>query len=233
MRYTKDHCFEDLKRRILATDLAPGLDLDEVGLTETYGISRTPLREVLQRLAGEGYIRLEANRGAKVASLDVAALRMFFQTAPLIYANMARLAAENRETDELDALKAAQGTFRAATTAGDASEAALSNHSFHEIIGQMARNPYLMAALDRLQIDHARMSLTFYQPASQEDTTLIATAADQHDAMIAAIETRDAALAVDLTLQHWDLSRNRLERFVRPDPLPVDVISMKEQKDAV
>ncbi|MEL6221002.1 MAG: GntR family transcriptional regulator, partial [Pseudomonadota bacterium] len=64
----KETCFADLKRRILITDLAPGEDLDEATLSERYGISRTPLREVLQRLAGDGYVHLAANRGAKVAS---------------------------------------------------------------------------------------------------------------------------------------------------------------------
>ncbi|MEM1303052.1 MAG: GntR family transcriptional regulator, partial [Pseudomonadota bacterium] len=60
--HTKDTCLDDLKRRILALDLAPGAALDEAGLTQTYGMSRTPLREVLQRLAGAGFIMLEDNR---------------------------------------------------------------------------------------------------------------------------------------------------------------------------
>jgi hypothetical protein len=51
--------------------------------------------------------------------------------------------------------------------------------------------------------------------------------------MICAIEAREPALAIDLTLQHWDLSKDRLERFVTPDPLPLDVISLKERRNAV
>jgi DNA-binding GntR family transcriptional regulator len=51
--------------------------------------------------------------------------------------------------------------------------------------------------------------------------------------MIAAIEKGEAGLVVDLTLQHWDLSRDRMERFVRPDPLPLDVIDFAEKKNAV
>lgn len=230
---SKEDCLADLKNRILSTELAPGSDLDEVSLSEVYGISRTPLREVLQRLAGDGYIRLHANRGAKVASMDLSVMRTFFQTAPMIYANIARLAAENRRTAELDALKAAQRDFAAATGAGDATAAALCNHRFHEIIGEMAHNPYLGAALARLLIDHSRMSQTFYRPASAAEAALIRKAVAQHDAMISAIEAREPALAIDLTLQHWDLSRDRMERFVRPDPLPVDVVSLKERRHGV
>jgi len=51
--------------------------------------------------------------------------------------------------------------------------------------------------------------------------------------MISAIEACEGALAIELTLQHWDLSRDHMERFVRPDPLPVDVVSLKDHQNAV
>jgi len=158
---------------------------------------------------------------------------VFFQTAPMIYANIARLAAENRTAEQIATLKEAQLAFAAAARDGNARASALCNHRFHEVIGQMAHNPYLTAALDRLLIDHSRMSQTFYRPESVKEIALIAKAVEQHDGMIAAIEARDPGLATDLTLQHWDLSRDRLERFVRPDPLPVDVVAAKEDSHAV
>ena len=58
-------------------------------------------------------------------------------------------------------------------------------------------------------------------------------AIDQHDAMIVAIEKQEPAVALDLTIDHWNLSRDRLERFVTPDPLPLDVIAMKDRKHAL
>lgn len=232
-RFSKEDCLADLRRRILSTDLAPGEDLDEAGLSEHYGMSRTPLREVLQRLQGEGYVDMTQNRGAKVASMDIGVLRTFFQTAPMVYANIARLAAENRTGAQLDQLKAAQTDFARAAKSAQPGVAALANHRFHAIIGEMAQNPYLVASLARLQIDHTRMSQTFYRPAAPAETLLVLTAIEQHDAMIAAIEGREGALAIDLTLQHWDLSRDRMERFVRPDPLPVDVVSLKDRRNAV
>ncbi len=232
-RFSKSDCLEDLRRRILSTELEPGTDLDEAGLSQHYEMSRTPLREVLQRLQGEGFVVMSENRGAKVASMDIAVLRTFFQTAPMIYANIARLACENRTGRQIDALKTAQLTFTKAAKASNAAAAALANHQFHAIIGEMAHNTYLVASLARLQIDHTRMSQTFYRPAAPSEAMLVLKAIEQHDAMIAAIEAREGALAIDLTLQHWDLSRDRMERFVRPDPLPVDVISFKDHTNAL
>ncbi|MDC3205168.1 GntR family transcriptional regulator [Paracoccaceae bacterium] len=231
--FTKSECLNDLRRRILSTDLSPGHDLDESGLSEYYSMSRTPLREVLQRLQGEGYVVMSENRGAKVASMDIDVLRTFFQTAPMVYANIARLACENRTPAELHDLKHAQMNFTKAVKSSDAAEAALANHKFHAIVGSMAANTYLMASLARLQIDHTRMSQTFYRPSAPAEAMLVLKAIEQHDAMIAAIEAGEGALVIDLTLQHWDLSRDRMERYVRPDPLPVDIISLKDQRDAI
>ena len=232
-RFSKSDCLDDLRRRILSTELEPGIDLDEAKLSQYYEMSRTPLREVLQRLQGEGFVVMSENRGAKVASMDIAVLRTFFQTAPMIYANIARLACENRIGRQIDTLKTAQLTFAKAAKSSDAAAAALANHQFHAIIGDMAHNTYLFASLARLQIDHTRMSQTFYRPAAPSEAMLVLKAIEQHDAMIAAIEAREGALAIDLTLQHWDLSRDRMERFVRPDPLPVDVISFKDHFNAI
>jgi DNA-binding GntR family transcriptional regulator len=218
----KSACAEDLRAAILTRAIPPGSDLDESELAERYGLSRTPLREVLQMLSGEGYIALQPNRGARVSSMDLSVMRAFFRTAPLIYATSARLAAENRTAAQLDRLKAAQRVFRKAIQSANGAEAALNNHRFHAMIGEMAENAYLTPSLNRLLIDHTRLGQTFYHPESATERMLVLKAADQHDAMIAAIEARKADEASDLTLRHWDLSRDRMARYVQPDPLPLD-----------
>ena len=220
---TKTETAEILKQRILSMEIAPGQLLDEVELAETFGMSRTPLREVIQRLAGEGYLVVEQNRGAKVAPMDFATMRQFFQAAPMIYASVARLAAENATAREVAALKDIQVAYRRSISEKSIRDTAMQNHRFHEQIGVMAASPYLMPSLNRLLIDHTRISQTFYRVRAREDTTRIATAADQHDAMIDAFERHAAAEAVELTLAHWSLSRDRLEQYVSPDPLPFEL----------
>lgn len=229
----KQDCLADLRHRILTMEIAPGADLDETALAQLYELSRTPLREVLQRLAGEGYVALAENRGAKVASMDLGVMRTFFQTAPLIYSAVARLAAQNRTAGQLAELRAVQARFSKAVAASDAATMALENHRFHELFGEMAANEYLMPSLRRLLIDHTRLGQMFYRPASTAETLAVRKASQQHDAMIAALERVETGVLVDLTLQHWDLSRDRIERFVRPDPLPLDVVDIAERENAV
>ena len=67
----KQFCQNDLINRILALEIAPGSMLDEIAIAKHYDLSRTPLREVFQKLSGEGYIVLEENRGAMVSSMDL------------------------------------------------------------------------------------------------------------------------------------------------------------------
>jgi len=230
----KSTCISTLKRRILSMEIAPGQLLDETALSKEFGISRTPLREAIQRLVGEGYLSSQENRGAKVASMDISTMRHFFQAAPMIYASIARLAAEQATTAQLDKLKSVQQSYRTSIATGHAQETAMHNYRFHLVIGEMAASPYLMPSLDRLLIDHTRIGRVFYQSNNPSDQQRILRAADQHDQMIEAVAQNQAAQAVQLTLEHWELSRHQMEQFVTPDPLPFELgEDYRESKNAV
>ena len=226
----KRSCYDSLRQKVLTLELAPGVMLDETALAIEHGLSRTPLREVLQLLAGEGYLSLEANRGASVSSMDMTVMRNFFQTAPMIYAAVNRLAAENASADQIVTLKDAQLHISQSVKSDDPSQAAICNHQFHEVIGEMAGNPYLMPSLKRLLIDHTRMGQRFYTAHTAAGRDRVETAMRQHDEIIAAIEDRTPARAVELALDHWELSRGEIERYVHPDPLPFDIADHQSGK---
>jgi len=217
----KQRLHEALVSQILTMELEPGSDLDEVELADRFGLSRTPLREVFFQLAGDGYVELRKNRGARVSDFNTKTLRNFFLTAPLVYGAVSRLAAMNASPTQIAELKAAQNRFRKSLRSGSTADRAMSNNRYHALIGEMADNPYLTPSLNRLLIDHARISMTFYRPTNEEMTRNTALAADQHDALIEAIEARDEDSAEAITIEHWNLSRNQIELFVMPDALSV------------
>ncbi len=221
---SKERLYSDLKRKILTLVLDPGAHLDEMSLSAEYGISRTPLREVFRRLAGEGYIQIQDNRGTIVSPMSHKSLRDFFQTAPLVYASIARLAAQNATQAQLDALKEVQKNFRKAIKTSSVEDLVFWNDRFHYEMGVMADNQYLMPSLQRLLIDHARIGQTFWRARDRAMQKRIGEAADHHDRFIGVIEAGDEEEAVALTLEHWALSRDHMEMFVRPDPLPLDVV---------
>lgn len=222
MRFGKAALYEDLKRLILTMELDPDTALDEVSLSSQYALSRTPVREVFQRLAGEGYLEIIEKKGVRVIPMNHATLRNFFLVAPMIYAAIGRLAVQSFKPKQLDALKDTQKRFRKACQSHDEQALVLENNRFHEIMGEMANNPYLQPSLGRLLIDHCRIGHTFFRPQNDDMERRLQLAADHHDAMIAALENRDENAMVALINEHWDLSRQNMELFITPQGLPAD-----------
>ena len=219
MKIGKEYLYEDLKRLILIMELDPDQDLDEVALSERYSLSRTPVRDVLRRLAGEGYLDIRENKGARVAPMNYTTLRNFFLVAPMIYATIARLAVQNFKKEQLSELKKCQELFRTASAEADVSGMVLENNRFHEIMGEMSGNEYLRPSLNRLLIDHARIGNTFYRPQNGDMMQRLKTAVEHHDGFIRAIESRDEQAGVDLVFDHWELSRENMEMYIAPQAM--------------
>ncbi|TBU91220.1 GntR family transcriptional regulator [Phytopseudomonas dryadis] len=222
MRSGKNSLYDDIKRQILTMELDPDQALDEAALGERYGLSRTPVREVFRRLAGEGYLDIQENRGARVAPMNHSTLRNFFLVAPMVYAAIGRLAVHNFRPAQLSDLKDTQERFRRATLSGDALAMVVENNRFHEIMGEMSGNQYLAPSLGRLLIDHARIGHTFFRPRDQEMEQHLLLSMEHHDAFIDAFARHDEAAVVDLVFEHWELSRGNMEMFIAPQGLKAD-----------
>lgn len=220
----KTALFETLKRDILTLELSPDQDLDEVSLSEAYGISRTPVRDVLRQLAGEGYVDIRENKGARVIPMNLATLRDFFLVAPIIYEAVGRLAVQNFRPSQLTELKQCQERFRAAMKAHQSEILTLENNRFHEIIGEMSMSSFLKPSLGKLLIDHARIGHTFFRPSGAKMEKNLVLACQHHDQFIQAIADRDDESMVRLVYEHWELSRQNMELFVAPKELKNDAL---------
>ncbi|MEK0084656.1 GntR family transcriptional regulator [Benzoatithermus flavus] len=224
MKSSKTTLYETLKRQILTLELPPDHDLDEVGLSEEYGISRTPVRDVLRQLAGEGYLDIRENRGARVIPMNHATLRDFFLVAPMIYEAVGRLAVQNFKPAQMEQLKECQERFRAAVARRDSDAMVVENTRFHAIIGEMANSAFLKPSLNRLLIDHARIGYTFFRPTDDEMEANLAKACEHHDQFIRAIAEKDEAAVVRLVFEHWELSRRNMEMFIAPKGLSSEAL---------
>jgi DNA-binding GntR family transcriptional regulator len=222
----KQAIHNDLKKQILTMSLEPGASLDEASLCKRYEISRTPLREILRALAGEGCVDIVSNRGAYVSSMSHKVMRDFFVTAPMIYSAIGRLAALNAKAAQIREIRDIQEKFRAAIESGISADMVYWNQCFHALMGEMADNPYLKPSYDRLLIDHARISQTFYRPRDPEMAPRMNSALAHHDEMIDAIEAGSCQHIVELIVEHWELSRDLIEYFVKPDPLAFEMAAV-------
>lgn len=223
MAFSKDDIIDSLKREILMLTRAPGTPLDEASLSRQFAVSRTPLRDILRQLAGEGYVVITQNKGAMVAPMDPKSMRNFFMTAPMIYATISRLAAMNARPADIDRLAKTQKQFKQAVAAQSVEQMVTYNDQFHYQIGEMADNEYLMPSLQRLLMEHARIGQTFWQASDDKRTESIAEASRHHDEFIEAFAAHDEEQAVALTLAHWELSKANMDDYIRPSPLSHEV----------
>jgi DNA-binding GntR family transcriptional regulator len=215
---------ETLRRRIVSMDLAPGAVVDELALSEEFGLSRPPVRELMRQMAAEGYLELEPNRPARVSPMSYQSLRSFFLAAPLIYVATTQLAAGHATPEEVERLKQIQAQFRQAIQDKDLQARVLHNDEFHFEIGRIARNTYLMPSLRRVLIDHARLGKVFYRsPTTSDMQRDLEKAVEQHDQIIEAIALHDAQSAGELVQKHMELSRRRMAEYVIPEGLNIPI----------
>jgi DNA-binding GntR family transcriptional regulator len=191
--------YDLLRDEILDLVLSPGSPIDEVQLAERFNMSRTPIREALVRLAGEGLIQTLPNRSTMVSNIDYLNVSPYFDAMVLMYRVTTRLAAENHRESDLAVIRGHQAAFAAAVQAQDALAMIATNAAFHSAIAEAGRNPYFLALFNRILDEGRRFLRLYYQ--SYEDR-LPQRFVDEHEAMIEAIVARDADTAEQLARAH-------------------------------
>ncbi|PZU82458.1 MAG: GntR family transcriptional regulator [Shinella sp.] len=195
------YVYDVLRDEILDLVIAPGSPVDEVQLAERFGMSRTPIREALVRLAGVGLIDTLPNRSTMVSNIDFLNIHTYFDALTLMYRVTAQLAAQYHRAEDLDRIRALQAEFAAAVEAQDALAMIATNAAFHMAIAEAGRNPYFTSLFKRLLDEGRRILRLYYQ--SYEDR-LPHRFVEEHDEMIAAIAARDTARSEQLGRAHAD-----------------------------
>lgn len=177
--------------------LHPGARLGERQLCEMLGVSRTPLREALKVLAAEGLVELLPNRGARVALLDETDIENMFQVMGALEALAGTLACARISEVELAEIAALHYEMLAQYTRRRLPEYFRLNQAIHEAIIAAARNPILTSTYQGLAI---RIRRARYLANLSEERWRKAVA--EHEAILAALQTRDGARVAELLNQH-------------------------------
>lgn len=213
--------YDLLRDEILDLKLAPGSAIDEVQLASRFGMSRTPIREALVRLAGEGLIETLPNRSTMVSNIDFLGMPAYFDALVLMYRVTTRLAAQHHRPEDLKIIRAHQAEFSAAVTAQDALEMIATNAAFHSAIAAAGRNTYYFGFFDRLLGEGRRMLRLYYQ---SYDDRLPQGFVEEHEEIIAAIEARDIPAADRLGKAHGEQIVEQIGRLLtRNDRFDVEL----------
>jgi DNA-binding GntR family transcriptional regulator len=139
-----------LRDLIMGGELAPGARLGEVELAERLGVSRTPVREALSRLAAEGLVEIAPNRGARVATWTVAELEGVFDLRSVLEPQLTAHAVPNAtaaDVDELDDLARRMHEVGTPGPRQDLDALVPLNRAFHDRLVALAAHPTLATAL--------------------------------------------------------------------------------------
>ncbi len=191
-----DRAYATLLDEIQSGDLPPGAVLAEVEQASRLGVSRTPLREALGRLAADGLVVQQSPRVTVVADIDAGDIRELFELRRALEETAARLAAVRGDAAVFADLA---GEF-AAVTLGDAD--GLDTYyaliaRFDAALDAAVANDYLIAALRTV-----RTHLVRVRRLARDNPQRLAASVAEHRLIASAIGARDADLAAHATHVH-------------------------------
>lgn len=206
--------YDRLRQSILELELDPGSPLDESSLSEQFQMSRTPIREALVRLSGEGLVTTLPNRNTVVATIDFVRLPVYFEALTLMYRVTTRSAAAHRRPEHLVTIRGLEAAYSDAVGRRDALGMIQTNRDFHMAIAEAGGNIYFTNLFGRL-LDEGRRILRLYY--SSFDDKLPRQYVDEHGAMVAAIEAGDTELADRLGAEHAAQIVRQIQSYIGRD----------------
>jgi len=209
--------YETLRHEILSLTLPPGALLDETSLAGRFGMSRSPVREALIRLAGDELVVTLSNRSTVVAPIDIQTFPKYVEALDITQRMVTRLAAALRSEADLSIIAKRQKAFVAAVRTGNHLAMSEANRVFHMAIADAGRNPFLAAFYDRLLNQGRRMLHLHFQFIETESGGYLLTA--DHDEMLDAIRDRDVERADKLAHAHTRMFQDDFIDFLRHNAL--------------
>ncbi|TCO70812.1 GntR family transcriptional regulator [Rhodovulum euryhalinum] len=185
-----DTIASEIEEAILTGEFADGDRLDEHRLADRFGVSRTPVREALLKLAQSGLVEHAPRRGVFVRHPGPVELIEMFEVMAEIEALCGRLAARRISDAALDELRAANARCRAALGRGDADAYYAENEGFHRIVYRESGNGFLASEAGRL---HRRLQP--FRRLQLRARGRMAQSMAEHEAVVDALAAGDAERA--------------------------------------
>jgi DNA-binding GntR family transcriptional regulator len=196
----------ELRSEILQGDITPGSRLSQQSTAERFGVSRIPVRDALQILAGEGLLHPVSNATAVVTGMSIAELQELYELREAIEPLATQIAVPNvgradhitmRKQLEIMEEHADTRTWLAANTA------------FHAAVYERAGRPRMIELVERLRGLTDRYMYVHIEVVGQT-----AHLVSEHLGILAAVESGDSALAARLTREHLASSHDFILRYL-------------------
>lgn len=208
-RLIRHRVFEELRADILSCGLLPGAEIRETELARHYGVSKSPIRDALQKLEFEGLVVIEPRRGHTVAPISLTDAADILELREILEVAAVRRLARTGS----DAALADLDRFRSADTQRVTSFGQY-NRAFHTALCAGIGNRRLSEAMARLMENYDRLCVVSLTTRRTEREAMEAALA-QHCAIIDAIQARNPASAARMSAAHLRRSQGHVMRGLK------------------
>ncbi|HZG72844.1 MAG TPA: GntR family transcriptional regulator [Chondromyces sp.] len=192
----KESAFNQLLQWIIDGTLLPGEKLNDKELAEALGVSRTPIRESLQLLEAEGFVKMYPGKATQVTEVDKESIKDLLPPLAALQALAAELAIPHLTDELVSSLERTNEQFAQAVRSKDYFTALKLDEEFHQIIVDAANNHYIHKMIGSLQT-HV-MRLFFHKSIVLTEDSI-----DEHHAIIDLLKTRDAENVSAVVRKNW------------------------------
>ena len=213
MTLVRHKVLDQIRFDVLNCALRPGEELREADLAERYQVSKSPVRDALQRLSFEGLVETMPRRGHRVAPVSISDAGDLLEMREALEATACRRIAEGATDDALRALD----RFRDTDTQSAEAFAGY-NRRFHIALGEASGNRRLAGETRRLLDAYHRLCLVSLSQVRESDGDMTGPLSD-HRALIDALQARDARAAVRIVQRHVRKSGNSIMKGLGSRPI--------------
>ena len=205
--------FTELRRDILSCTLRPGEEIREIELANRFGVSKSPIRDALQRLEFEGLIEIVPRQGHRIAPISVSDAEDMLNLREILEAGAIRNIAANASDKTLADLD----RFRSVDT-GDLAGFAEYNRHFHLHISEISGNRRLADSMRSLMENYDRLCIVSLTSTLSEAGGMDDALGD-HNAIIDALQAGTTAASVRASGRHIRKSHSQVMRGLRQRPV--------------
>lgn len=199
-----DQAYDAIRGRILDGELGLGEFVREQEVSEALGVSRTPVREALGRLASEGFLERIPHRGFRVPEEPVGELLELYPIVSALELLAGRLALPRLTDEDVDRLKEINRRMAEGRDDGDVQALIELNNEFHGYISERSGSERLAALLDDLRSQLTHLELWYYSKEKRTEESVA-----EHDELIRAIEEGDHERGLEIIEHNMALTHRR------------------------
>jgi GntR family transcriptional regulator, rspAB operon transcriptional repressor len=206
--------YSDLRTELVSLQRRPGEVISEAKIALSYGVSRTPVREAILKLADEGLVEIFPQSGIFVSRIPIAALPEAIIIRKALEETTSGMAADRATSSQILALHSILQRQREANAVGDSDTFHRADEQFHAKIAEIAGYPGIWTLIQQVKVHVDR-----YRRLTLPQQGRIPRVIVEHESILSAIEAHDASGARTAMATHLDslLDNIALTQHINPE----------------